>query len=248
MDYFNKYIKYKNKYLDLQAGSMDNTGPIFNFIIDDYFMLNQIIVGNRPDDIADKLRNIDKDISNLLQRGSRHKLDIYKFIQNPILLKKIFEEGMKIKEFKILMKDMKKYKQLITNEWNTKKKDIVKHMKDITHLELQNDKFDVYLLHLKMRFARYNGNNKIILSYKHYWPNINMVDLMHEFLHSILPGDIVSHAIIELATNNELRIRLNKKEKNILYKASMKKEKLLFKTSIKKKKRNKLKKNFCKIQ
>ena len=61
--------------------------------------------------------------------------------------------------------------------------------------------------------TRYNENNRIILSYTHYWPNINMVTLMHEFLHSIIPFNIISHAIIELATNNELRIRLNKKEK-----------------------------------
>lgn len=53
------------------------------------------------------------------------------------------------------------------------------------------------------------GNNRIAWTFQDYYPNYNCVYLWHEILHSFFDLDEKTHALIELITNEELRISLN---------------------------------------
>jgi len=62
-------------------------------------------------------------------------------------------------------------------------------------------------------------NQTIVWGHPEEWPNYSTVYLCHEIMHILTnldPSDI-THAVIELMTDNELRIRLNNKGKYFQY-------------------------------
>jgi len=81
----------------------------------------------------------------------------------------------------------------------------------MTGLEL-GGRYTVYLTHPSLRNGNYIGRKKITWGHNEDWPNFSTVYLWHEVLHSKLHdngADEIGHSIIELATDEELRNRLN---------------------------------------
>ena len=81
-------------------------------------------------------------------------------------------------------------------------------MKKLTGLKL-NKKFTVYITHPSLRNGRYRGNNTIEWGHHENWRNYATIYLWHEILHSYIGYGDKEHAVIELITDEELRIRLN---------------------------------------
>ena len=79
---------------------------------------------------------------------------------------------------------------------------------EMTGLDLQKTMV-VRLTHPSLCNGRYLGNEMFTWGHHEDWPNYATVYLWHEILHSYFAFDDLSHALIQLITDNELRVRLN---------------------------------------
>lgn len=112
-------------------------------------------------------------------------------------------------EYKGLLERTIQYKIELENRWIEKKSLIVKHLEDILKINLPNNTATVFVVPPEIGGGMYLGDMKIFWGHNEDWENYSLVYLAHEYLHSFLQGGELEHAIIELATDNELRIRLN---------------------------------------
>ncbi|HEY9717705.1 MAG TPA: hypothetical protein V6C69_09570 [Trichormus sp.] len=97
----------------------------------------------------------------------------------------------------------------VRSEWerNLVKTDAL--ISDWTGLPLTGE-FRIFLTHPALKQGHYLGRLKAICwANRNTWPNYNTVYLWHELLHNFMSGGDLEHAIIQLITDNELRIRLN---------------------------------------
>jgi hypothetical protein len=125
-------------------------------------------------------------------------------------IKLLTEEGMKTAEFGKLLQNAQEYKKWLENEWSGNKEKVEKELKEITRIDLPKDIFTVFVMGNLVHEGKYLGDRKIIWGHKEDWPNYSLVYLAHEYLHSMFSYSDLEHAVIELITDNELRIRLNK--------------------------------------
>lgn len=108
------------------------------------------------------------------------------------------------------MANANSYKKWLENEWKTNKEHVLSELKAIMRTDLPESVFTVYVVGNLVSVGRNLGNNKIIWGHKEDWPNYSLAYLAHECLHSVFSSSELEHAVIELITDNELRIRLNK--------------------------------------
>lgn len=91
------------------------------------------------------------------------------------------------------------------------KKSIIKILEDVMKIKL-NGKFTMLSGSDKLfcgnNLSKYKKNT-FVYGHKEEWNNYNMTYISHEILHSLFGSTDVEHCIIELITDNELRIRLN---------------------------------------
>lgn len=130
----------------------------------------------------------------------------------------IFSKILQTKEFRRLLKETESYRDWVEKEWNKNKNTVLSTLKDITGLDFPNKKITVIITHPKL----FNGSNipeenVIFWGHREDWKNYTIVYLCHELLHIMVhkkyKNNTLMHALIELATDNELRIRLNGKGK-----------------------------------
>lgn len=115
------------------------------------------------------------------------------------------------KIFKKIITDVNKYRNNIFVEWKNKKKLIINILEDIMKIKLSGKHMMLSgsdKIYCGMNLSKYK-NNTFIYGHKEEWNNYNMVYIAHEILHSMFGSTDVEHCIIELITDNELRIRLN---------------------------------------
>lgn len=137
------------------------------------------------------------------------------FLNTFNVLEKIYKEIIKTEEFKRLLSETEKYKNSVKKQWEENEKFILDYFKNTLNLKIPNYAITVYIFHPKSFCGHANSKTKTILwGHSEDWKNYTMTYLAHEILHIIINdknhSDII-HAIIELATDNELRIRLNGK-------------------------------------
>lgn len=129
-------------------------------------------------------------------------------------LEKIYKEILKSKEFEKLLKETEKYENFVEKQWEKNKDFVLKYFKKTLGLKIPNYKITVYIFHPKSFNGHANSGDKTIRwGHSEDWKNYSTVYLAHEILHVILGQkgySEIMHALIELATDNELRIRLNK--------------------------------------
>ena len=132
-------------------------------------------------------------------------------------IKNIYNDILKTKEFKKLYQEAEIYLNFIEKQWSKNKKDALKELKEITGLKIPNKKFNVFITHPKNYNGRLLDQNNIAWGHNEDWKNYATIYLCHELMHAMtkfknkrIKPEIL-HAIIELATDEELRIRLNKK-------------------------------------
>lgn len=111
-------------------------------------------------------------------------------------------------EFRKVREQTEKSLARVQEEWSTNVEKTQLWMEELTGFDF-NKQIDSYLTHPSLK----NGSNiegVIYWSERNDWPNYNTVYLWHEVLHNYFEKSEVSHAIIELITDNELRYRLNR--------------------------------------
>jgi hypothetical protein len=81
-------------------------------------------------------------------------------------------------------------------------------IQELTGFDLHQT-FVVRLTHPSLCNGRYLGDNVFTWGHREEWPNYATVYLWHEILHAYFPFDDLSHALIQLLTDNELRAILN---------------------------------------
>lgn len=78
----------------------------------------------------------------------------------------------------------------------------------VTGLNL-NKSIIVYVTHPSLKNGQYMGGNRIGWGHNEDWKNYTTIYLWHEILHSYFDMKELDHALISLAIDEELRIRLN---------------------------------------
>ena len=192
------------------------------------YMELKFIVSERSLFISNLLQNIDLagwvDLQNKLWdkyktgyqllQGNFDRLYITEFSENTLErgineIKLLMEEGMKTAVFDKLLQSTHKYKKWLEKEWLVNKAKVENELKDIMRTEFTKEVFTVYVMGNLVHEGRHLGDRKIVWGHKEDWPNYSLVYLAHEYLHSMFSRSDLDHAIIELITDNELRIRLN---------------------------------------
>ncbi|HDH31432.1 MAG TPA: hypothetical protein ENH26_01515 [Candidatus Wolfebacteria bacterium] len=113
------------------------------------------------------------------------------------------------KEFKKIYLQTKKYSKFCDAQWKKNYTKTSKIIKELTGFNL-NQTFNIYITHPSQKHGKNLGNNEIGWGHSENWPNYITVYLWHEILHSYFTISNLSHAIIELITDEELRKKLNK--------------------------------------
>lgn len=100
----------------------------------------------------------------------------------------------------------------VENQWDKLYQQSLSCMQDITGLSFDGESYEVFIGHPTLGEGAYLGNNRIVWGGRDCWQNYSTVYLWHEICHNdnkLGTEDQVSHAIIELATDHELRFRLD---------------------------------------
>jgi len=128
---------------------------------------------------------------------------------------KLLEKWLKTPQSKQLIRETEKYRNWLEEEWREKGGIALKELERIIRITLPDKTISIYVTHPKLRNGFTINPQTIAWGHKEDWPNYSIVYLCHEIMHTIFWDNKSknSHAVIELATDNELRIRLNKKGK-----------------------------------
>ncbi|NMB91390.1 hypothetical protein GYA37_00920 [candidate division WWE3 bacterium] len=121
----------------------------------------------------------------------------------------ILQDGLESKQFSTLLKNASEHKEWLEKQWKTNKDLIHKEMQNILRIPIPNNNFDVFIFGSLLHIGK-NSHNKIFWGQYEHWKNYSLVYLVHEFLHSLFKYSVLEHAIIELISDNEMRLRLNK--------------------------------------
>ena len=141
----------------------------------------------------------------------------YKFLQSqaPLMsdtlsnLQKLLDECIESDNFKTNYKESLEYLDKIKSQWEKNRSKTISILEKILKVKLPKIIYTIYITHPKFHKGKYLGDYKISYTHDEEWPNYNIVYLVHEILHGILPSGNLSHAVIELITDNELRLRLS---------------------------------------
>ncbi|MFH1648152.1 MAG: hypothetical protein ABIA11_00260 [Patescibacteria group bacterium] len=124
----------------------------------------------------------------------------------------ILSEGMNSTEFSKLLINAQEHKVWLERKWEQNKVLINEELNNILRTDLPEETVTVYVLSQLLHVGR-NIRGRILWGQYEHWPNYSLVYLVHEYLHSLFKYTKIEHAIIELISDNEMRIRLNKEGK-----------------------------------
>jgi len=156
---------------------------------------------------------------NLYSQIPKDKLQSFKNIYRTYNLKDIdpvmrtYIDGyMETDDFKDILKKTHEDKIIVEEEWTKNKNTIEAYLHEILGFEVSKEVHKVHTVYILPRGGSNKGDYRITwgLQCANEFENYSTVYLTHEFLHTILgTSSHISHAIIELITDNELRKRLN---------------------------------------
>lgn len=131
-------------------------------------------------------------------------------------VQKIFQVIFRSPEFKTIYKETIQYKNTVKRQWDQNQDFVLKFLKEITGVKIPHLSIPVFIVHPKLRKGKASPYNQIIFGHLENWPNYSTVYVTHELLHLIfyyykIPQNDISHVLVELISDNELRIKLNKK-------------------------------------
>jgi hypothetical protein len=117
----------------------------------------------------------------------------------------------KSKYFKKIYKQTKSYLNFCKKEWQKNYLKTIEIMTELTGINFskENKKFIVYITHPSLKNGFNCRDGTITWGHNEDWQNYSVIYLWHEILHSYFELTDLNHTLIELLTDNELRIRLN---------------------------------------
>lgn len=126
---------------------------------------------------------------------------------------RILNQIKKTKEFKRLLKETKKYKQFVEKQWKKNERKVFHILEGLLGVKIPRNVIYVYLTHPKLKNGKAIDKNIIVWGHYEEFLNYSTIYLCHEIMHLLtnLDRSRITHAVIELMINNELRIQLNKK-------------------------------------
>jgi hypothetical protein len=132
------------------------------------------------------------------------------------LLNEIIRVNSSIKS---LLNETREYAAIVEREWIENIPILENLFKTLTGYTLNTDDITVYITHPSFKNGSYIGQGKIVWGNIDKFPNSASVYLCHEILHHYTFGNLspILHSLIELAIDNELRIRLNHNGKYFEY-------------------------------
>lgn len=140
------------------------------------------------------------------------------FIKTQKETKKMLKDAFKTKEFQRLYDESKKYLIFLKKEWVKNREEALKILKELSGLDLPNKNITVLITHPNLyRGFALPPYNVMGFGFAEDWKNSSTVYLCHELMHYITKNTRTMHALIKLMTDNELRIRLNKKGKYFIF-------------------------------
>src|SRR3990167_11058506 len=164
--------------------------------------------------LHNKIWTIDKDVYNFLIGRPEIMISNRSLKQLSAKSDKIISNILRANEFKKVYQKTKLYKKWISEQWNRNKINVNSILKKILKIDIPKIKFIVFLTHPRLTNGHYMGNYRICWGHPENWKNYSIVYLAHEALHEILKDHTkLMHAIIELISDNQLRIELNKNGK-----------------------------------
>lgn len=142
---------------------------------------------------------------------------LYRFAldDGPEMVVEFAREIKKTQEYKNVLQSTEQYGEELITQWGLHYAETLAIMQDITGINFQDDRFVVYVTHPYYQGADYFRQKRIGFGVKETYPYGLVIALWHEILHDkIHSGDKASvdrvHVTIQLAAENELRVRLNK--------------------------------------
>ncbi len=125
--------------------------------------------------------------------------------------------------FRSILQETEAYKREIELQWKRNQKLLYSALKSLLKEKDFSMTSKVVLVHPSFSVGKSFPENLIVYGHKEEWPNYNLVYLVHEFLHIIfyrygIPDNRISHALIELIADNEIRFILNKKHSKTYFK------------------------------
>lgn len=186
-------------------------------IVEDYLVLHTLSAANDNRFIP----NIDKqsviNFQNFVWNTSKEMYELLTSRSNPFnnldncgtKLESFLAEIKSSNELSEVIKQTQESLLLVKKEWEDNFNKSYKIIKEITGINFREAIFTVFLTHPSLQNGYYAGKSSICWSYRNDFENYNTVYLWHEILHSKFKIDELSHTLIQLVTDNELRIRLN---------------------------------------
>lgn len=111
-------------------------------------------------------------------------------------------------EFGKIRQQTEAYLVDIQEEWDRNYPQASQAVREMTGLDL-NKELTINVTHPSLKNGQYLGNNTIAWGHTAEWNNYNTVYLWHELLHSYFDYTDLSHSLVQLVADNELRTRLN---------------------------------------
>jgi hypothetical protein len=193
--------------------------PKVNFIVDEKYLAIHTIRGstnweNSKGQERKEIVRFQKKVWALYEEDYRlvtyFKKTTPDLIRNPKLkfMDTLAKKAIKLKEFKPILERTKEYVSYLKDQWESNLDVSTKLMSEITGLNFDK-KFNVYVTHQYLYNGTQLGKQKIGFGHTEDWPNYYIVYLWHEILHSYFGKHDLEHTIIELTTDNELRVKMN---------------------------------------
>ncbi len=114
-------------------------------------------------------------------------------------------------EFGRVRQQTQEYLESVKSQWERNYPKSSQTVSELTGLNL-NKVVSVYVIHPGLMMGQYLGDDAIAWGHPEDWQNYSTVYLWHEILHSYMDYTDLSHALIQLVTDNELRVQLNEGE------------------------------------
>lgn len=196
-------------------------GIKLNFRIDDDYLIVHTLLNMSKDRFSSvKYKSDIVDFQNYAWKKSKtcYNLLVGRLSVKEVVNSELHKISKQLPSFLRELKTSKQYKKLrrqteeclkfCKNQWSKNYAVASKTVSDLTGLKL-NKKFDIYITHPSLKNGSYRGSAMIEWGHHEDWPNYATVYLWHEVLHSYLGRSDKEHAVIELITDEELRVRLN---------------------------------------
>lgn len=190
------------------------------FLINPYYLLLHSIQKARkgkPFPAWSKLVKENDTASQLL----RDPLQAMTVVKNKREFRRIFQMTEKrinrlltTQEFRRILKETEHYQEWVETEWKKNADRVLQTLSDITGLSFPDQTMTVFMTHPTLSNGMNIPEQRVICwGHSEDWRHYTVVYLCHEMLHIFAhrkyTDEHVMHAIIELAVDNELRIRLN---------------------------------------